>query len=404
MIDTLGTSAGGKMKETGSIHWSCPNVGAINTSGFSALPSGICEPRDGGDGRFAGLNFSAHFWSTDSHSPDLSSYDDKVQMFNWDGYNGFSVRCLKGDSPLATVTTTDITGITETSASGGGNVTSDGGYVVTAKGVCWNSNETPTTSDSKTINGIGTGVFTSSISGLTAGRPYNVRAYATNSVGTAYGVAKQFTTTGGGGAFTDPRDGHNYPYKTIGIQTWMTENLAYLLAVSPSSAGSETNPYYYVLGYEGSTVASAKATANYSTYGVLYNWEAAKTACPSGWHLPTDDEWKILEKNQGMSETDANTGGWRDSGAVGGKLKETGTTHWWNPNTGATNSSGFTALPGGYRYNSGAFSLLGLYAYFWSSSECGSTALYRYLDYYFDGVYQDCRYRSYGFSVRCLRN
>ena len=208
------------------------------------------------------------------------------------------------------------------------------------------------------------------------------------------------------GIFTDPRDGNTYPYKNIGTQTWMIKNLAWLPAVSPSKDYSVTSPYYYVIGYEGSSVSAAKATPNYTTYGVLYNWEAAKTACPPGWHLPTDEEWKTLEKYLGMSEADANlVDDTRLSGAVGGKLKESGNTHWKSPNEGANNSSGFTALPGGNRNFGGDFSYLGSYAYFWSSSESdASLAWYRYLYYGDDGVYRNYSYRYYGFSARCLQN
>ncbi|MFO7617575.1 MAG: fibrobacter succinogenes major paralogous domain-containing protein, partial [Bacteroidales bacterium] len=78
-----------------------------------------------------------------------------------------------------------------------------------------------------------------------------------------------------------------------------------------------------------------------------YNWTAANKACPSGWHLPTDEEWQTLEMSLGMSETDAKSNDWRSSGTVGSKLKQSGTAHWSSPNAGANNSSGFTALPGG---------------------------------------------------------
>jgi uncharacterized protein (TIGR02145 family) len=207
------------------------------------------------------------------------------------------------------------------------------------------------------------------------------------------------------GTIVDSRDGHVYKYVTIGTQIWMAENLAYLPSASPSSSGSDTSPFYYVYGYEGTSVSEAKGKPNYTTYGVLYNWEAAKTACPSGWHLPSDEEWKILEKNLGMSESDANTNDLRNSGMVGSKLKESGTMHWISPNTGATNTSYFTALPGGTQISVGGFYYLGYGAYFWSSSEGGSSnAWYRYLFYAIDGVFRNNSSRRYGFSVRCLKD
>jgi uncharacterized protein (TIGR02145 family) len=210
----------------------------------------------------------------------------------------------------------------------------------------------------------------------------------------------------------DARDGHQYKWVKIGSQFWMAENLSYLPAVSPPTNGSRTSPFYYVYRFEGDNVIEAKATDSYKIYGVLYNWYAAQFACPSGWHLPTDEEWKILEKNLGMSEADANAKiGWRNSGMVGGKLKESGTTHWTSPNTGANNTSGFTALPGGYRYhdwgfrNDEGFAGRGYYTSFWLSSDGGLAAMGWDLSYLYDGVYPwSGGEPADGFSVRCLKD
>jgi uncharacterized protein (TIGR02145 family) len=136
----------------------------------------------------------------------------------------------------------------------------------------------------------------------------------------------------------DARDNQTYRIVTIGSQTWMAENLKYLPSVVRPRTGSKTTPHYYVYGYDGTNVTDAKATANYNTYGVLYNWPAAMNGtassttnpsgvqgvCPDGWHLPSDAEWTELTDYLG--------------GAIdaGGKLKETGTTHWNSPNTSAT--------------------------------------------------------------------
>jgi len=308
----------------------------------------------------------------------------------------------------STITTTEVTSITAHTATSGGNIISDGGSGIIARGVCWSTSSNPTTADSKTTDGSGIGSFTSSLTGLTASTLYYVRAYATNSAGTTYGDQKQFTTTGGtGGDGTFDYEGRTYAYKTIGTQTWMTQNLAYLPAVSPGSAGSNTTLYYYVYGYEGSTVSLAKAEANYTTYGVLYNWEAAKTACPSGWHLPGDEEWSILTDyliNNGygfggsgndIGKSMASTSGWASSSTAG----EIGN------NQASNNSSGFTALPGGYRINDGWVVGLGFRAYFWSTSEGDAlTAYSRTLGNGENGIYRDANYRSSGYSVRCLKN
>lgn len=213
-----------------------------------------------------------------------------------------------------------------------------------------------------------------------------------------------FTTTAGGDGdtFTDPRDGQTYNIVTIGSQTWFAENLKYLPSVSPSSGGSFTDPYYYVYDYQGTNVSEAKATSEYQTYGVLYNWPAAINACPSGWHLPSDEEWKTLEMHLGMSQSEADDTGWRGTDE-GKKLKS---TSGWSSNGNGTDEVGFSALPGGHRYIYGYFgNLLGNAGYWWSASESGSGAEWtRHLYYNNDEVVRYSYSKAFGFSVRCLKD
>jgi uncharacterized protein (TIGR02145 family) len=187
----------------------------------------------------------------------------------------------------------------------------------------------------------------------------------------------------------------NYDYSTvqIGSQCWFSENCRYLPSVSPSSEGNATDPYYYVYGYDGTDVASAQATSNYATYGVLYNWPAVMTEdiCPSGWHIPSDSEFTQLTDFLGGESI------------AGGKMKEAGYAHWNSPNTGATNSSWFTGLPGGVRF-SGGFYHNGLIGYWWSASESGSDSWLRRLDYGNDYVDRLNHLRNSGFSARCVRD
>ena len=207
--------------------------------------------------------------------------------------------------------------------------------------------------------------------------------------------------------FTDTRDNNHYNAIKIGNQIWMAENLAYLPSVVGPGTGSQTTPYYYVYGYDGTVVADAKATTNYATYGVLYNWTAAMASsasssanpsgvqgvCPDGWHLPSDAEWTELTDYLGGTSV------------AGSKLKEIGTTHWNSPNTSATNETGFTALPGGNRLSNGTFNNIGNYGNWWSATEHGTNiAWYRYM--YYDGSYVGRNYylKELGFSVRCVRD
>jgi|LSQX01.2.fsa_nt_gb uncharacterized protein (TIGR02145 family) len=325
----------------------------------------------------------------------------------------FANSCKKDDNNntgIPVLSTTAVTDITQATATCGGNITSDGGATVTARGVCWSTGQTPTISDNKTTDGTGAGEFSSILSGLSPNTTYYVRAYATNSSGTGYGSAMSFTTQEGssGGTFTDTRDGKVYQTVVIGTQEWMAENLAYLPSVVSPGTGSNTTSYYYVYGYDGASVSAAKSTANYTTYGVLYNWPAAMNSsasssanpsgvqgvCPTGWHLPSDAEWTELTDYLGGESV------------AGGKLKETGTTHWASPNTGATNETGFTALPGGSRSSiGGSFGSNGDRGGWWSATEDAATFAWSRRMYGSNsGVSRYFSSKELGFSVRCVRD
>ncbi len=306
---------------------------------------------------------------------------------------GYGQEVSFNSSPvLPTVTTSDPSATSTTTGTGGGTVSIDGGSPVTARGVCWSTSANPTIANSKTSDGTGTGTFSSNISGLTQNTTYHVRAYATNSVGTAYGTDKQFTT--------DPLtvndiDGNSYHVIRIGTQLWMKENLKttslndgtdITLVTNSGTWSTLTTPAY--CWYNNNEVP------NKATYGALYNWYTINTGklCPSGWHVSTDDEWITLENYLGGSSP------------AGGKLKETGTSHWLNPNTGATNESEFTALPGGLRLNTGAFESINAYGYWWTSTELTPDAWYRRIWNQDDKTYRDYKDKKSGMSVRCVKN
>ena len=139
-----------------------------------------------------------------------------------------------------------------------------------------------------------------------------------------------------------------------------------------------------------------KDAATYkNTYGALYNWFTLNTGklAPTGWHIPTDAEWSTLTTYLGGESV------------AGGKLKETGTVHWYFPNTGATNESGFTAIPAGHRVPPGGFNYIGYGDFWWSSSEnTTSFAWTRFADYNYSNVYRNDFNKSYGISVRCIRD
>jgi uncharacterized protein (TIGR02145 family) len=394
---------------------------------------------------------------------------------------------------VPTLTTTAVTAITYNSGSSGGNVTYDGGAPVTARGVCWSTSQNPTIANTKTSDGSGTGVFTSNITGLSAVTTYYVRAYATNSAGTGYGIQQPFTTaatpfitvtsptstdhwmeleqknitwssnisenvvislyksgsllsaivaspgTANDGSYTwtlpgnltygydykirissvnnssifgesplfkiseshgstgllADNDGNTYNTVKINMQWWMAANLktSRLNDNSFISGGYSiatwltlTTPAYIYYG---------NLLANFNIYGTLYNWYTVNTGklCPIGWHVPGNTEWDELINYLGGESI------------AGGKLKEIGTTHWLTPNSGATNESGFTALPGGYLASSKGFGNLNQTGFFWSATQSTTTnANYLQLEYNLANFPRFTIGKYAGLSVRCIKD
>jgi len=294
---------------------------------------------------------------------------------------------------IPTVTTTDVTTFTSTSATVGGNVTSDGNATVTDHGVYWGTSQNPESTGTKLQIGSGTGTFSTSLSGLSPNTTYYVKAYATNSQGTGYGNEVSFTTTS---TVTDI-DGNVYNTVTIGTQVWMAENLKTTKYNDNTSIPLVTdNTAWAALTTSGYCWYNNDAATYKATYGALYNWHTVNTGklCPTGWHVPTDAEWTTLTTYLG------------GEGVAGGKLKETGTAHWISPNTGATNETGFTALPGGFRDYNGPCYYIGSYGLWWSSTEYSTTssAWRRTMHYDNTSVLRDYFDKRLGFSVRCVRD
>jgi len=202
-------------------------------------------------------------------------------------------------------------------------------------------------------------------------------------------------------------DGNVYASVQIGNQCWMAENLrtsqnsdgSTIPNITPSTAWTQLST--------GAWCNYGNNPANDAIYGKLYNWYAAANSniCPQGWHIPTDAEWQQLELALGMPAGEVNNGGYRGgSQNVGGKMKAT--TLWNAPNTGATNESGFSGLPGGYRYyTDGYFFNLRYYGFWWSASESGAeNAWYRALDFSDAGVSRGASHKKNGYCLRCVRD
>jgi uncharacterized protein (TIGR02145 family) len=191
-------------------------------------------------------------------------------------------------------------------------------------------------------------------------------------------------------------DNNNYPVVTIGTQTWMAENLKTTKFRDGSSIPLiVSNAEWSNLSTAGYCWYNNDQTTYKPRFGALYNWYVIKAGeiCPSGWHLPTNDEWTTLTTFLGGEDV------------AGGKLKDTGTALWLGPNSGATNETGFTALPGDARYLDGTFKFFGSYTHWWSSTEFDTNNSWlRYLMNDWEGVANINADKNYGLSIRCLLN
>jgi uncharacterized protein (TIGR02145 family) len=307
-----------------------------------------------------------------------------------------------------TLTTTAASSITKYAASAGGTITSNGGSAITASGICWSTTATPTISDSKTTDGTTSGTFTSSITGLTAGTTYYVRAYATNAIGTSYGANESFTTLS-----TPP----SQTTVLIGTQRWTDKHLN----VANYRNG---DPITYAANAAQWAAANAAGEGAYTylkyasgdggaTYGKLYNWYAvnsSKGLAPEGYHVPTVAEWITLRNTQPLNGTTlkSNTNDWSASfNNVNNFITYIPDANYSNYN--GTNSTGFNALPGGSIFpngNNGNYGSSSL----WTATPDGSDAtkaewMYFHSTYFYVG--KDCCFtyeKGNGMSVRLVKD
>jgi uncharacterized protein (TIGR02145 family) len=300
----------------------------------------------------------------------------------------------------ATLTTTNVSSINTTTAVSGGVITTDGGGTISEKGVCWSVNPSPTTDDA-TAAGTGTTSFTSNLSSLLTGTTYYVRAYAINEAGPAYGNQIIFNTK-----LADV-DGNSYNVVIIGTQMWMAENLKTTKFNGGAAITHQTSDDAWAQDSLTLTPAYCSydnSSTNMNTYGAMYNWFAvdAGNLCPTDWHVPTDADFNTLELHLGMSVADVNLYGMRGTDQ-GAQLKN---TSGWADGENGTNTSGFSALPGGYRYYyDGTFQAAGQWSYWWSSDELNADrAWYRRLDGNSSGVFRGAVNKPAGKYVRCVKD
>ena len=318
----------------------------------------------------------------------------------------FLLQCCKKEK-LPQITTTDPYAIDAFSAISGGIIGSDGGSAIVSKGVCWNTSQNPTLLDSYTIENTGSDMFSSTMTGLYPEKWYYARAYATNEIGTGYGNQVSFKTTGSitfntslnYGSVMDI-DGNTYKTIQIGSQTWMAENLKTTRFNNDTEIPLVTSGTgWNVLTTPGYCWYSNDNYISRITYGALYNWftVVAGNLCPAGWHVSTDDDWEMMVSFLGGVPEHFQR-----------KLKETGTTHWYLNTPGqlhdATNSCGFTALPGGLRGGNGNFAQIRSEGHWWTSDEFDATNSHSRSLYFYDvGGSSEYYPKFIGFSVRCVK-
>ena len=434
LSNTLGTGAGGKMKTTGTTYWISPNTGANNNSGFSARGGGNCLGSS-----VYGIKEYGTFWTSTLYPNGSGSYAYDYDLeYNGDGiyrrgnsnydYSmytayGLSVRCIHDDGNSAALPSVTISALalqTHTSANCYAVVTDNGGATIIARGVCWSTSQNPTLNDNHTTESGGIGSFSNSITGLTPGTLYYLRAYVTNSAGISY--SDQFTLRTSqpcpGAATVTDYDGNVYNTVQIGSQCWIRENLRSThysngTSIPLGNDTSSTTAYRY---YPGNNIS------NVSAHGYLYNWKAAignstpsdavisdaQGICPTGWHLPSQSEWGQLD-NYVYQEWIAVSPGTPVvviDDVVAYLSRDTG---WVSSSVALTfnNFTGFSAIASGIRGSSGSFNL-GYATYYWSSRYLELAEGDEIITYYIQ--YNDYDFLwgtispEYGISVRCVKN
>lgn len=398
--------AGGKMKMTGTSYWNPPNTGATNESHFSAKGAGYKDDYC----CFSSLKFYTSYWtSTPDVNPgnagSLYLYNDVASIYNYnaDKNYGFSVRCIKS------VNAPPVLPYDPDPATGSANQPVN----TVLAWSCSDPDNDPllydlyfgtTNPPSLVVSGLVSPAYDPGV--LSNATTYFWKVVVHDGAGhTTAGTVWTFSTPASGPCYGAANvvdfQGNVYPTVEIGNQCWMAANLKTGTMI-PGIVLSSDNDVIEKYCQDNDLV-------NCDVYGALYSWNEVmqysttpgiQGICPSNWHVPTDGDWAIL--NDFLGGTFASGGPLKATGTLEG-----GTGLWWSPNTGATNASGFSALPGGFHELTGLFAQLGQTAKFWTSTESSlapDKAWARYLGYSYEylGWYYDSK--VYGFSVRCIRN
>jgi len=238
---------------------------------------------------------------------------------------------------------------------------------------------------------------------LTSGTEYTYRVCSKNAEGNSINYSNEFTITTPSTSVSDI-DGNIYPLVNICNQFWTKTNLNVTKYRNGDIIPQVTNIDEWSTLTTGAWCYYNNDQANETIYGKLYNWYAIndpRGIAPEGYHIPSNNEWSIM-----INCLDPNSnGGTINPNIAGGKMKEFVNSNWLSPNVDATNSSGFSGLPGGSRRSNGLFTNMGSYGFWWSSTELSNNlAIIRYLSYNFGSVDNFNCFKKEGFSVRCIKD
>jgi uncharacterized protein (TIGR02145 family) len=347
--------AGGKMKETGLCHWNSPNTGATNISGFSSLPGG----HRNNTGIFELKGTHGAWYSSTETNPGfayslVNSYSSTSRSYNSTYQNyGFSVRFIK--DPVCTPSCEAWS------------------YTYTAWSA-WSTCAAGTQTRTRTANGTRTCIL----------------ADCSTNIETSSNIESESQ------ACVMPCPDCIAHDVTIGTQTWTGCNANVAFYSNGDLIPQVTDPTAWAALTTGAWCYYDNDPANEDVYGKIYNWYAVndiRGLAPTGYHVPTDNEWTVLTDYLGGLTV------------AGGAMKEEGLCHWTAPNTDATNTSLFTGLPGGIRYINGSSFNIGLNGNWWSSTEKDtSNAWFRSLNYSSGLAYRGFNYKETGLSVRFIKD
>jgi uncharacterized protein (TIGR02145 family) len=386
-----GFDAGGNLKETGFTHWVSPNTGATNSTGFNLLPSGLWTGSTWSLPGYGTIMWTSTLNGSVAYNRNIDYNHKTISMGTAALTYGLPVRCLKN-------TPSDNEPPTEPANPLPGNSSE---FINPDTVLCWDPSTDPE-SDPVTYDVyLGTSadppLLASDVSdttfdpGTLGGGLYYWKIVAKDYTNQTEGPVWTFTTCGA--TLTDSRDSQTYGTVQIGDKCWMSKNLNVGDTIYNNNSPSDNSiieKYCY-----------NNDLGNCDTYGGLYKWNemmgyattpGAQGICPDGWHLPANEEWlELTDFLGGLS-------------VAGGKLKEAGISHWYSPNTGGTNESGFTALPAGYHGEDGTFGNITFENTLWSSTQSSNAAYRIKLINISSTAYNGFNDKLRGVSVRCVKD